>query len=163
MRRARSMLGSKLGLTTGLVVGMVLTTGAMFLSPMATVASAATQHASSAAEFRAAANSICRTGTDGRTQELLKHFPDGGKKEPTPAQIAAFVKDYKVVVQHQIDALAKLQPPANLKPKLTKLVATARKALAKVTAKPTILLAGTDPFASVTKQSLALGLTDCAN
>ena len=42
------------------------------------------------------------------------------------------MKDYQKVVQKQIDALAKLKPPSNLAPKMSKLLSTARKALAKV-------------------------------
>ena len=78
-------------------------------------------------------------------------------------QITAFVGDYKKVVKQQIDALAALKPPANLKAKMSKLLSTARATLARVVAKPTLLIAGSDPFASVNKQSIALGLTDCAS
>jgi hypothetical protein len=117
----------------------------------------------SAKQFRAAADAVCRGGTASRTELLQQHFPNGVDQKPSVAQITAFVGDYKKVVKQQIDALAALKPPANLKAKMSKLLSTARTALARVVAKPTLLIAGSDPFASVNKQSIALGLTDCAS
>jgi len=117
------------GLTLTAMVGTVLVAGAFLMAPLA---SASTAAASSAADFRSAANAICQESIQARSNTLLKHFPDGGKKTPTTKQITAFVKDYQKVVQKQIDALAKLKPPSNLAPKMSKLLSTARKALAKV-------------------------------
>jgi len=117
----------------------------------------------SAKQFRDQADKICRDGTTARTELLQQHFPDGPNAQPTAAQLKAFVGDYKTVVKDQIDQLAALQPPAKLKAKLNKLVSTARKALARVVAKPSLLLADSDPFAAVSRQSAALGLTECAS
>jgi hypothetical protein len=140
------------------VVSMVtaaLLAGAILFAPAAS--------ALSAKQFRAAADAVCRGGTASRTELLQQHFPNGVDQKPSVAQITAFVGDYKKVVKQQIDALAALKPPANLKAKMSKLLSTARTALARVVAKPTLLIAGSDPFASVNKQSIALGLTDCAS
>ena len=92
----------------------------------------------SAKQFRKVANDICRQGTQLRTDLLVQHFPEGPKKTPTAAELRSFVQDYKSVVQQQIDSLAALKPPANLKSKMGKLLSSARGALAKVVAKPTI-------------------------
>jgi hypothetical protein len=138
------------------VLTMAAVVGAVFvLAPAAS--------ALSAKQFRAAADAVCRQGTASRTELLQQHFPGGLNQKPSTAQITAFVGDYKKVVKQQIDALAALKPPANLKAKMAKLLSTARTALARVVAKPTLLLAGSDPFESVNKQPIALGLTDCAS
>ena len=147
----------------GLMVGTVLVTSAFLLTPVASAAGHTASGTMSAKDFRKTANNVCRQGTELRTELLTKHFPDGGKTTPSADQIASFVQDYQGVVQQQIDSLAKLKPPANLKPKMAKMLSAARKALAKVVADPTVLLAGNDPFSAVNKLSLALGLTDCAN
>ncbi len=152
----------RLGLMVVTLVGTMLVAGTFVLAPMASATEHAASGTMSAKDFRKVANNLCRQGTQLRTQLLLQHFPDGGKTTPTASQIASFVDDYKNVVQQQIDSLKALKPPANLRPKMAKLLASAKKALAKVVAKPTTLLSGTDPFESVNQQSLALGLTDCA-
>jgi hypothetical protein len=140
----------RLGLVTAMVVGLVLV-----------VAPAA--GALNAKEFRKVANAICRQGTQLRTELLAQHFPDGGSRQPTASEIEAFVGDYRSVVQQQIDSLRALHPPARLKAKMARLLKTARKALAKVVDDPSVLLSGNDPFSSVNRQSLALGLADCAS
>ena len=80
----------------------------------------------------------------------------------TAENVAAFVEDYRSIVQQQIDSLRALRPPTRLAPKVAKMLSTAKRALARVVSEPTLLLAGPDPFAAVGARASALGLKECA-
>jgi hypothetical protein len=66
-------------------------------------------------------------------------------------------------IKQQIEDVAALEPPRNLRAKVKKLVKTARAAVAKVEADPSLLAdEKQNPFAASDKQAKKLGLKECA-
>ena len=66
-------------------------------------------------------------------------------------------------IKQQVEGVAALEAPKSLRAKVKKLVKSARAAVAKVEADPSLLSdEKNDPFAGTNKQAEKLGLKECA-
>ncbi len=118
----------------------------------------------SSREFKKQANAICAQGNqqiEAAAQQAFGDLPEG--QEPSPEQFAAFAAVLIPNVKQQVEGVAALEPPKSLKTKVKKLVKTARAAVAKAEADPSLLADEKhDPFAAANKQAKKLGLKECA-
>jgi esterase/lipase len=116
-------------------------------------------------EFKKQANAICAQGNqqiEAAAQQAFGNLPQG--QQPTPEEVQAFAAVAFPNIKQQIDSIAALDPPKSLKAKVKKLIKSARSALAKLEADPTLLADEKhDPFASANKQAKKLGLKECAD
>ncbi len=82
-------------------------------------------------------------------------------QKPSPELLTEFAGVAIPLVKQQIDAVAALEPPKSLQSKVKKLIRSARAALAKVEADPSLLADEKhDPFAAANKQAKKLGLKE---
>jgi hypothetical protein len=78
-------------------------------------------------------------------------------------QLIAFATVAVPNIKQQVEDVAALEPPRSLRAKVKKLIKTARAAVAKVEADPTLLAdEKNNPFAASDKQAKKLGLKECA-
>jgi hypothetical protein len=131
---------------------------------VAGTAAAAFTDSLSSGEFKKQANAICAEGNqqiDTAAEQVFAGLSEN--QEPSPEQVAAFATVAVPNVKQQVEDVAALQPPKSLKAKVKKLVKTARAAVAKVEANPSLLAdEKNDPFAATNKQAKKLGLKECA-
>ena len=115
-------------------------------------------------EFKKQGNAICAEGTrqiDAAAEQVFAGLSEN--QEPSPEQLAAFATVAVPNIKQQVEDVAALEPPKSLKAKVKKLVKTARAAVAKVEANPSLLAdEKNDPFAATNKQAKKLGLKECA-
>jgi hypothetical protein len=115
-------------------------------------------------QFKKQANAICAEGNkqiDAAGEQAFAGLSKG--QEPSPEQFAAFAAVLIPNVAQQVEGVAGLEAPKSLKAKVNKLIKTARAAVAKVTADPSLLSDEKhDPFAAANKQAKKLGLEECA-
>jgi hypothetical protein len=118
----------------------------------------------SSGEFKKQANAICAEGNQQIEAVAEQTFGNLSKgQEPTADQLSAFAAVAIPNVEQQVEGVAALEPPKSLKAKVNKLIKTARAAVAKVKADPSLLTDEKhDPFASANKQAKKLGLKECA-
>jgi len=118
----------------------------------------------SSGEFKKQANAICAEGNqqiDTAAEQVFAGLSEN--QEPSPEQVAAFATVAVPNIKQQVEDVAALEPPKSLKAKVKKLVKTARAAVAKVEANPSLLAdEKNDPFAATNKQAKKLGLKECA-
>ena len=119
----------------------------------------------SSKDFKKQANAICKEGNeqiDAAAQQTFGSIPEG--QEPSPEQLQAFAVVAIPNTKQQIEDVAALEPPKSLQAKVKKLITTARAAVAKIEADPSLLGAEgkNDPFAATNKQAKKLGLKECA-
>jgi hypothetical protein len=118
----------------------------------------------SSGEFKKQANAICAEGNqqlDAAAEQVFTGLTEG--QEPSSDQLTAFAAVAIPNVEQQVEGVAALEPPKSLKAKVNKLIKTARAAVAKVKADPSLLADEKhDPFASANKQAKKLGLKECA-
>ena len=99
-----------------------------------------------------------------RTELLQQHFPDGVEDSRRVAQIDRIrPATTRTSSSSRSTRSAALKPPANLKAKMSKLLSTAGRRWREVVARADAPDRRVGPVRSVNKQSLALGLTDCAS
>ncbi len=115
----------------------------------------------SADEFTKQANAICDAGNTAIDDAAAELFPSG--EEPTAEQLTTFASETLVpTLQEQIDGLKKLKPPSDLEDAVDQMLADAQTATDKIKADPVTVFSGEeDPFAEVSVQAAAIGLTDC--
>ena len=118
----------------------------------------------SSGEFKKQANAICAEGNqqiDTAAEQVFAGLSEN--QEPSPEQVAAFATVAVPNIKQQVEDVAALEPPKSLNAKVKKLVKTARAAVAKVEANPSLLAdEKNDPFAATNKQAKKLGLKECA-
>jgi len=118
----------------------------------------------SSGEFKKQANAICAEGNqqiDTAAEQVFAGLSEN--QEPSPEQVAAFATVAVPNIKQQVEDVAALEPPKSLKAKVKKLVKTARAAVAKLEANPSLLAdEKNDPFAATNKQAKKLGLKECA-
>src|SRR4029453_5549100 len=110
------------------------------------------------------ANAICAEGNQQIEAVAEQTFGNLSKgQEPTAEQLMSFAAVAIPNVEQQVEGVAALEPPKSLKAKVNKLIKTARAAVAKVKADPSLLTDEKhDPSASANKQAKKLGLKECA-
>ena len=116
-------------------------------------------------EFKQQANAICKEGNQQIEAAAEATFGNLGRNErPTPEQVTAFAAILVPNIRQQVEGVAALEPPKSLQAKVKKLITSARAALAKVEADPTLVTSEgkDDPFAATNKQAKKLGLKECA-
>jgi hypothetical protein len=125
-------------------------------------ASGATGTPLSSDEFVKQGNAICAAGNKATNQAANSIF--SGEK-PTDAQLQQFADILVTSVQGQIDAIRALPAPTDEADQVTTFLDDAQSAVDEVKADPTLLAASNSngPFADVSKEANALGLTECAN
>ena len=115
-------------------------------------------------EFKKQGNAICAEGNrqiDAAAEQAFAGLSRNQK--PTAEQLTAFATVAVPNIKQQIEDVAALEPPRSLRAKVKKLVKTARAAVAKVEADPTVLAdEKQNPFAASDKQAKKLGLKECA-
>jgi len=143
------------GIASLALAGMIVggTTASAFADPL------------SSKEFKKQANAICKDGNqqiEVAAEQTFGNLPEG--QEPSPEQLQTFAAVAIPNTKQQIEDVAALQPPKTLQAKVKKLLTSARAAVAKVEADPSLLAAGgkNDPFAATNKQAKRLGLKECA-
>ena len=103
----------------------------------------------SSGEFKKQANAICKEGNqqlEAAAEQAFGDLPKG--QQPSPEQLETF---------------ASVAIP-NIKAKVKKLITSARAAVAKIEANPSLLGdEKNDPFAATDKQAKKLGLKECAS
>jgi len=100
-------------------------------------------------EFKKQGNAICAEGTR--------------QIDAAAEQLTAFAAVAVPNIKQQVEDVAALEPPRSLRAKVKKLVTTARAAVAKVEADPSLLADEKhNPFAASDKQAKKLGLKECA-
>jgi len=100
-------------------------------------------------EFKKQGNAICAEGTR--------------QIDAAAEQLTAFATVAVPNIKQQVEDVAALEPPRSLRAKVKKLVTTARAAVAKVEADPSLLADEKhNPFAASDKQAKKLGLKKCA-
>jgi hypothetical protein len=118
----------------------------------------------SKSEFKKQANAICAEGNqqiEPVAEQIFGNLSKG--QEPSPEQFAAYAAVAVPNIKQQVESVAALEPPKSLQAKVNKLIKTARAAVAKVEADPSILADEKhDPFAATNKQAKKLGLKECA-
>lgn len=119
-------------------------------------------------EFVKQGNAICQKGNDAINSVGSSQF--SGSSQPDPAAIQKFFNETVAPnIKKQIDDIAALKPPSDLKSGRDKMVADARAALAKlqseVASDPNAAFndQSQDPFADVNKEATAIGLATCAS
>jgi hypothetical protein len=115
----------------------------------------------SPADFRRTANGICRQGHELRAELAAQSVADLAGTLPSGGDLAAFVEQYRSIVQQQVDALHALPAPRALKSKVDKMLAAAETALKRIVADPALLGGEADPFAKTLARARALGLSEC--
>jgi hypothetical protein len=115
-------------------------------------------------QFKKQANAICAEGNQQIEAVAKQTFGNLSKgQEPTAEQLATFAAAAIPNIEQQIEGVAALEAPKSLEAKVKKLVTTARAALAKVKADPSLVTeVKNDPFKAANKQAKKLGLKDCA-
>ena len=143
------------GITSLALAGMIVggTAASAFADPL------------SSKEFKKQANAICKEGNqqiESAAEQTFGNLPDG--QEPSPEQLQAFAAVAIPNTKQQIDDVAALEAPKSLQAKVKKLITSARAAVAKIEADPSLLAAQgkNDPFAATNKQAKKLGLKECA-
>ena len=143
------------GITSLALAGMIVggTAASAFADPL------------SSKEFKKQANAICKEGNqqiEAAAEQTFGNLPDG--QEPSPEQLQAFAAVAIPNTKQQIDDVAALEAPKSLQAKVKKLITSARAAVAKIEADPSLLAAQgkNDPFAATNKQAKKLGLKECA-
>ncbi len=118
----------------------------------------------SSSEFKKQANAICAQGNqqiDTVAEQIFAGLSEN--QRPTAEQLTAFATVAVPNIKQQVEDVAALEPPKSLKAKVKKLVKTARAAVAKVEADPSLLADEKhNPFAASDKQAKKLGLKECA-
>ena len=118
----------------------------------------------SGSEFKKQGNAICAEGNrqiDAAAEQVFAGL--SRDQQPTAEQLTAFATVAVPNIKQQIEDVAALEPPRNLRAKVKKLVKTARAAVAKVEADPSLLAdEKQNPFAASDKQAKKLGLKECA-
>jgi hypothetical protein len=118
----------------------------------------------SSGQFKKQANAICKEGNqqiEAAAEATFGNLSRG--QEPSPEQLQAFAAVAIPNTKQQIEDVAALEPPKSLRTKVDKLITTARAAVAKLEADPTLLADEKhDPFAASNKQAKKLGLKECA-
>ena len=118
----------------------------------------------SSGEFKKQANAICKEGNqqiEATAEQMFGSLSQG--QEPSPEQLQAFAAVAIPNIKQQVEGVAALEAPKSLRAKVKKLVKSARAAVAKVEADPSLLSdEKNDPFAGTNKQAKKLGLKECA-
>ena len=118
----------------------------------------------SSTEFKKQANEICAQGNqqiEATAQQVFGNLPQG--QEPSADQLQAFAAAAIPNIKQQIEAVAALEAPKSLRAKVKKAISSARKAVTKVEADPSLLADEKhDPFAGTNKQLKKIGLKECA-
>lgn len=117
------------------------------------------------AEFVSKANAICKKASTELDAAGQKAF---GSKEPTTAQIVAYINDTLLPkVSQQLDDIDKLKPPKDMQADVDSLLKTARDDVSSVKkdvkADAEKLIQGDDPFADANKKADDLGLKECGS
>jgi type IV secretory pathway TrbL component len=119
----------------------------------------------SSKEFKRQANAICAAGNqqiEAAAEQIFAGLSED--QQPSPDQLAAFAAVVIPSIKQQVEEVAALEEPKSLQAKVRKLIRTARAAVAKVEANPSLLTdEESDPFASTDKQLRKLGLKECAS
>ena len=145
------------------IAGVLL--GAMLV--VAACSSSGGSKALSKEDFVKQGNDICTKGNAVIDEAGKKAFPD--QTQPDPDTLKKFFNDTVAPnVKKQIDDIAALKAPSDLKSGVDKLVSDARAKLAQlqdqVNKDPASLFSSSeDPFADVNKEAAAIGLTACAS
>ena len=115
-------------------------------------------------EFKKQANAICAQGNQQIDAAAEQGFAGLSRdQQPTAEQLTAFAAVAVPNIKQQVEDVAALEPPRSLRAKVKKLVKTARAAVAKVEADPSLLADEKhNPFAASDKQAKKLGLKECA-
>ena len=115
-------------------------------------------------EFKKQGNAICAEGNRQIDAAAEQVFADLSRdQQPTAEQLTAFATVAVPNIKQQVEDVAALEPPRSLRAKVQKLIKTARAAVAKVEADPTLLADEKhNPFAASDKQAKKLGLKECA-
>ena len=118
----------------------------------------------SSGEFKKQANAICAEGNQQIEAVAEQTFGNLSKgQEPTAEQLAAFAAAAIPNIEQQVEGVAALEPPKSLKAKVKKVIKSARVAVAKIKADPSLLADEKhDPFAATNKQLKKIGLKECA-
>ena len=115
-------------------------------------------------EFKKQGNAICAEGNrqvDAAAEQVFAGLSEN--QRPTAEQLAAFATVAVPNIKQQVEDVAALEPPRSLRAKVKKLIKSARAAVAKVEADPSLLADEKhDPFAATNKQAKKLGLKECA-
>jgi hypothetical protein len=113
------------------------------------------------AEFEKQANAICSTAGKKLDTAAEKTF-GSGQKQPSDAQLEAFLKDdFRPNITQQIDDLRDLNPPKAVDDDLTAILDDADKILDKLTLDD--LKSDTNPFKSVNTRLDKLNLQECGS
>jgi hypothetical protein len=109
------------------------------------------------AQFIAKANALC---TAAASQLAVALQPYAGiKSNPTPQEIAGFIKAYSSAVQTQINKTKALKPPKRDAAKITAMLKSDQSALNALKANPS-LLGGRSPFLAADSLARKYGLKD---
>ena len=115
-------------------------------------------------EFKKQGNAICAEGNrqiDAAAEQAFAGL--SGNQKPTAEQLTAFATVAVPNIKQQVEDVAALEPPRSLRAKVAKLIKTARAAVAKVEADPSLLADEKhNPFVASDKQAKKLGLKECA-
>jgi hypothetical protein len=119
----------------------------------------------SSREFKRQANAICAEGNqqiEAAAEQIFAGLSEN--QQPSPEQLAAFAAVAIPSIKQQVESVAALEEPKSLQAKVRKLIRTARAAVAKIEANPSLLAdEENDPFAATNKQLKKLGLRECAS
>jgi hypothetical protein len=118
----------------------------------------------SSREFKRQANAICAEGNqqlDAVAEQIFAGLSEN--QQPSPEQLVAFAAVAIPSIKQQVEDVAALEEPKSLQAKVRKLIRTARAAVAKIEANPSLLAGESDPFAATDKQLKKLGLRECAS
>lgn len=114
----------------------------------------------SAADFREQAQAICRDG-NAAIDELSADF---GKDGPTRAQLEEAAPKVPGLMDHELDRLAALDPPADLADDVDAMLAAFRAVVGSMREQGTAFFDRTDePFQDAYARAAALGLDECAH
>lgn len=116
----------------------------------------------SRAEFLSQGNEICAAGA----RRIAAHAPAARPgRPPSGAEAQAFFSFLTTETERQIDELAALKPPEDLRADIDRLLADGRAGLETVQAQgaETFFADEEDPFAAVNVMARRIGLTACAS
>jgi hypothetical protein len=121
----------------------------------------------SKADFLKQGNAICDAGN--KTLDAASTAAFGNTTtQPDNAAIKKFIDETLAPnIKKQIDDIAALKAPSDLKSAVDAMLATARTELAKIQQQantdPASIFSASDPFAEVNRQATAIGLSSCAS
>jgi type IV secretory pathway TrbL component len=118
----------------------------------------------SSREFKRQANAICADGNqqiEAAAEQIFAGLSEN--QQPSAEQLTAFAAVAIPNIKQQVESVAALEEPKSLQAKVRKLIRTARAAVAKIEANPSLLANEEDPFAATDKQLKKLGLRECAS